>query len=288
MEPPEAVAVAEYPPVDSRPAPGEPTGEEREPLTESWREPTPERPEISSLPLFALTAPGPDSADEESEPESRPSPEVTEISRPRGTSRWIAAAVAVAVLAAIVMLGRRRSLVPGAPPAPAPISGPSTGPRSESNPVAKRTGSTAAKERPSTASEPSGAAAEPQIVVSRLPEPRSAPSPGSHAPGRWAALAEAGRRAFEHPGAHRYAVQVELACEESTLQKAFAADPGLHRIWVAPYEFRGRNCYRVLWGKFDDLASAKSAKKTIPPIFSRGGNRPAVIALGRADRGERR
>jgi septal ring-binding cell division protein DamX len=108
---------------------------------------------------------------------------------------------------------------------------------------------------------------------------------GSAAPAKnesWEALARAGRKAFEHPGAHRYAIQLELACEGSTLEKAFAADPGRRQIWIAPYPFRGRSCYRVLWGKYRDLDSAKAAKSAVPEMFSHDGNHPAVVSLGRA------
>jgi septal ring-binding cell division protein DamX len=108
-------------------------------------------------------------------------------------------------------------------------------------------------------------------------------SPESIGPDSWAALARAGKKTFEHPGAHRYAIQLELACEESTLRKAFAEDPGRRQIWLAPYSFRGRECYRVLWGKYRDLPSARAAKASLPEMFSRGGNRPAVVSLGRAN-----
>jgi hypothetical protein len=117
--------------------------------------------------------------------------------------------------------------------------------------------------------------------------PNVAPNARTGAEGKWASLAEAGRREFEHPGKHRYAIQLELACEDSTIEKALAADPGRGHLWVAPYSFRGRHCYRVLWGKFTDLAAARSARGSVPAVFSRDGNRPTVVALGKPSGAER-
>jgi septal ring-binding cell division protein DamX len=93
---------------------------------------------------------------------------------------------------------------------------------------------------------------------------------------------------MEHPGKYRYSIQLELACESSTLDKAFAADPDRRHLWIAPSSFRGRRCYRVLWGKFADLASARGAKGAVPALFARDGNRPTVVALGPAAAGGKR
>src|SRR5207249_5961728 len=52
----------------------------------------------------------------------------------------------------------------------------------------------------------------------------------------WKKAAESGKRTFEHPGAFAYTIQLELACEDSTVAKALRSDPSGHRVWIAPYD----------------------------------------------------
>jgi hypothetical protein len=245
-------------------------------------------PEIS-VPLFALTAPEPEAT---SAPE--PAPEEPPPAGDGGPHRRLgglrgAAVLAALALAGILIVSRRRPAPPANEPAPPPAATRSGGPAS----------STAAKEGPPATAPPVPEPApkkSPERVVPK-PAPRSTPKkstaaeehPKKAAPAEaaeksdsWDALARAGRRTFDHPGAHRYAIQLELACEESTLHKAFAADPGRRQIWLAPFSYRGRSCYRVLWGKYRDLDSAKAAKSSVPEMFSRDGNHPTVVPLGRA------
>ena len=124
-------------------------------------------------------------------------------------------------------------------------------------------------------------------IVAIAPQPLSPPKASPEANKRraaapWKRTLEASRRAFQHPGAFAYAIQLELACEEATVTKALRADPSGRRIWIVPYDFRGRSCYRVLWGRYRTLPKARDAKSSVPAMFLRGGNRPAVIALSGA------
>lgn len=233
---------------------------------------------VVELPLFALTAP----EEPASEPIlERPGEESPAIAGPPGARRrWMIVGLVAAALVAAFLLVRR-------PRPPASTPPPAAAPTVPAPPPARPPARAAPKESP-RASSPS------DIVVSPAPAPRTAPPRSSKgepastgAEGRWASLAESGRREMEHPGRHRYAIQLELACEDATLQKAFASDPGRRRLWIAPYAFRGRPCYRVLWGKFDDLASARAAKSAVPGIFAREGNRPTVVPLGRPAAGGR-
>jgi hypothetical protein len=253
-------------------------------------------PEIS-VPLFALTAPEHEPAPAPDRDEPLPAGE-TDAHRRVGGLR-AAAVFAILAIAGVLLVVRRRAAPrppePARPPAEAsarapirPAAQPETaGPSPATSPSAPEAVRKTA-ERPPAGPPPSPApkpSAAPDGTAKKSPPPPRAPVRNERADGKggsWEALARAGRQTFDHPGAHRYAIQLELACEESTLQKAFAADPGRRQIWVAPYSFRGRSCYRVLWGKYRDLGSAKAAKAAVPEIFSRDGNRPAVVPLGRA------
>jgi hypothetical protein len=237
-------------------------------------------PPVVNLPLFALTAPEDPALDM---PAESPALDTSPAGgAPRGIRPWAIAGVAAAILIAAILFVRRPR--PGNAVAPPPASPPAA-PAKLNEPAPE---TAAPKESPRNSSPR-------DIVVSRAPLSRPAPPPASKGepatgPGgdeKWAQLAEAGRREMEHPGTHRYSIQLELACESSTLEKAFTADPGRRHLWIAPYSFRGRRCYRVLWGKFADLASARGARGAVPALFARDGNRPTVVALGPAA-GEKR
>ncbi|HET9795782.1 MAG TPA: DUF4388 domain-containing protein [Thermoanaerobaculia bacterium] len=269
-------------------APEFPFPEERESFPPDAAGPTSPPLREISVPLFALTAP---------EPEGNPVAESEERSGegPVSPHRSLGGIRAAAVFAALAIVGillvvRRRPAAPAASGQKPPAASPLPAPRPPSVEPKTAAGAPAVAESPretvSPAPEP---VREKTSEPAGVPPPRTAPKNSQPAktsrtakPDSWEALARAGKAAFEHPGAHRYAIQLELACEESTLQKAFAADPARRRIWLAPYSFRGRSCYRVLWGKYRDLASAKAGKSAIPEMFSRDGNHPAVVPLGRA------
>jgi len=142
----------------------------------------------------------------------------------------------------------------------------------------------AAPTPPAAIDRPTPAPARPR-TDSRPPKPaavspRREPASPPREDGRWRDLAEKGRRWSDRPGRLRYAIQLELACEAGTLEKAFAQDTPSHAIWIAPYAFRGRSCYRVLFGRYADLAGAKAARSSVPALFTREGNRPTVVSLG--------
>jgi len=208
----------------------------------------PQRDPVVNLPLFALTAPEDPALDAPLDEAPAPDSPLPGTGG-RGARFWAIAGIAAAILIAGILFVRRPRV--GTSAAPPPASAPVSPPSPPS---------------PSKAQAPARPAGEE----------------------RWAQLAEAGRREMEHPGTHRYAIQLELACESSTLEKAFAADPGRRHIWIAPYAFRNRHCYRVLWGKFGDLASARGAKGAVPPVFALDGNRPTVVALGPPAGGKRK
>lgn len=271
--------------------------------------PRPSR-EIPSLPLFALTAPEPETVDDGiSGIAIEPSIEGDVGPTPRARWPWVAAAAGVAILAATLVL-RRTAAGPGreGAPEPAGVAAPARsmpsrgGATASASPAAPSPGSVPSFSSPASSNPPAAARANAAAAASSNPAAAHRPNPPAPVRSRrdavaaprpearrpdpstrhWRDLAEAGRRKFDHPGRHRYAIQLELACEPGTLEKAFAADRGSNRIWLAPYSFRGRPCYRVLWGRFADLSSAKSAKRDIPAMFSGDGNRPAIVALGRS------
>ncbi len=50
-------------------------------------------------------------------------------------------------------------------------------------------------------------------------------------------------------------------------------------MWLLTVTHGGRDCYRVFWGRYPTLESAKKAKAGIPPYFVTARNHPAVVSV---------
>ena len=95
----------------------------------------------------------------------------------------------------------------------------------------------------------------------------------------WLTRAERDRQSLAKHRDVRYAVQLEIACEIETLEKAWAWDRPGGTMWLLTTSFRGRTCFRVLWGRYATLAQAKSAKPGVPGFFVAPSNRPVVVSV---------
>ena len=95
----------------------------------------------------------------------------------------------------------------------------------------------------------------------------------------WIARAESDRRALSKRRNVRYAVQLELACEIPTLENAWNWDKPPGTMWLLTTSYRGRTCFRVMWGRFVSLPEAREAKARVPGFFVAPGNRPAVVSV---------
>ena len=95
----------------------------------------------------------------------------------------------------------------------------------------------------------------------------------------WIARAERDKRDLARRRGVRYAVQLELACEMETLQKAWNWDRPSGTIWLLTTSFHGRTCFRVLWGRYGSLAQAREARTRVPEFFTAPGNRPTIVSV---------
>ena len=66
--------------------------------------------------------------------------------------------------------------------------------------------------------------------------------------GRVAEAADAFRSQLRAVGPARFTIQVLIACEPATVQKALAATRGEGDLIVVPFALQGRACYRTCWG----------------------------------------
>ena len=87
-------------------------------------------------------------------------------------------------------------------------------------------------------------------------------------------------RALQEQAPDRYAIQLLLACQDSTLESAFERLPERVLYFVST-SYRGQTCYRLFDGIYPSEAEARADLERLPPLFREGGNRPAVVRLPR-------
>ena len=97
--------------------------------------------------------------------------------------------------------------------------------------------------------------------------------PGDAMQQRYAAMA----RDFAAKPGGAYTVQFELVCETASVTRALR-DGGAN-VWFVTTTYRGRACYRVFWGRYDDQAAAAAAAKSIPSSLA--GSKPVVVRIPR-------
>ncbi len=113
--------------------------------------------------------------------------------------------------------------------------------------------------------------------------PRTASSAAAGARPRsrqdWLERAERDQKAAAAARDARFTVQLELACEVPSLTEAYAHDRPAGSMWVVPTSFRGRTCFRVLWGRYATREAAESGLAGAPAFFSTPRNHPMVVAI---------
>jgi hypothetical protein len=135
---------------------------------------------------------------------------------------------------------------------------------------------------PALAKSPTGISAHPEATrppAFRPTLPPPPPAAGELSRDDWLRRAEQNRTSLSKQPGVRYAIQLELACELPTLERAWNWDKPPGTMWVLATQHRGRSCFRVLWGRFRSLEEAKSSKARVPAFFTGAGNRPVVVSV---------
>jgi septal ring-binding cell division protein DamX len=113
-------------------------------------------------------------------------------------------------------------------------------------------------------------------VPTAPPEATAVIAPPAGRP-QWLARAERDRRALARDRRTRFTIQLELVCELPSVEEAWRYDRG-GRMWLLVAEHRGRECFRVFWGRYATVEEARAAKSSVPRFFFTPTNVPAVIA----------
>jgi hypothetical protein len=77
-------------------------------------------------------------------------------------------------------------------------------------------------------------------------------------------------------GATPFSVQVLVACSEDTIDKALQS-VSAPELYILPVHYKGKDCFRVMWGLYDTHARADSAMRSVPEYFRKGGATPKVV-----------
>src|SRR5436190_15299854 len=104
------------------------------------------------------------------------------------------------------------------------------------------------------------------------PPPAVQPKPIQPAP----QPAQQPRAAVVHPtSGGKFTIQVELVCQQSSLQKA--TEIGGASVWSAPISFKGKECYRVFYGRYATRANAEAATSQVPDGLR--ASKPVVVSI---------
>ena len=95
----------------------------------------------------------------------------------------------------------------------------------------------------------------------------------------WNARAARDKKRLGAEKATRYAIQLELACETPSLAEAWKHDRPAGTMWLLATDHGGRECFKVLWGRYPTLEAAKKAKGRTPAFFQTATNHPAVVRV---------
>ena len=74
-----------------------------------------------------------------------------------------------------------------------------------------------------------------------------------------------------------YTVQLLVACSDDTVSKAVQAVPAPD-LFIIPASYKGRSCYRICWGLYDDEAHAHAGVASVPEYFRKGGALPKAVS----------
>jgi hypothetical protein len=80
----------------------------------------------------------------------------------------------------------------------------------------------------------------------------------------------------------RLTIQLEIACQDSTVLEALNLFSKTDPLYVVPLSFRGKPCYRVLYGIYDNEDQASAKLPAMPSEFTQQPSPPKVIPISKA------
>jgi len=71
-------------------------------------------------------------------------------------------------------------------------------------------------------------------------------------------------------------IQLMVACSEESVKKAVDNVPQ-DDLYIVPVDYKGRSCFKMGWGVYDNESRAASALKSLPSYFHQPGVTPRVV-----------
>ena len=73
-----------------------------------------------------------------------------------------------------------------------------------------------------------------------------------------------------------FSVQLLVACSDDTIEKALQS-VSAPELYILPVHYKGRDCFRMMWGLYETHARADSGARSVPEYFRKGGANPKVV-----------
>jgi septal ring-binding cell division protein DamX len=115
--------------------------------------------------------------------------------------------------------------------------------------------------------------------VAATPKPAPPAAADGHAllrTGNYPAAAKAFVSSTRAAGKSAAVIQLLIACSTETVQKAVDSGAASELV-ILPVNFKGRDCYRLVWGVYPSSARATAALRNVPDYFLSGGAAPKVL-----------
>ncbi|HEY4491720.1 MAG TPA: hypothetical protein VI958_06935, partial [Acidobacteriota bacterium] len=77
----------------------------------------------------------------------------------------------------------------------------------------------------------------------------------------------------------KFTVQLEIACQEKTVFEALQLLEYSQDIIIVPIDFKGRSCYRVLYGIYPSTSQGRAAREQLPSQFLDLPSPPQVVSI---------
>lgn len=101
-------------------------------------------------------------------------------------------------------------------------------------------------------------------------EPASGDPSASMRAGDYPAAASGFRKVYSSKKGG-YTIALMIACEKETIEKSYAGAGQSPDFIIFPHNFKGRGCYRVIWGYYQTKGEAEAAFSKLPELFKSSG-----------------
>ncbi len=105
-----------------------------------------------------------------------------------------------------------------------------------------------------------------------LPEQPSSDPSASMAKGDYDGAAAGFKRIYSQKKGG-YTIALMIACEKDTIRKSLEGAGDQNQMVIFPHNFKGRGCFRVIWGWYATKSEAESAFAKLPAMFRDSGAR---------------